>query len=41
MAAQSEQALENLLIKQLESLEYERVSVMSENELLANLKRQL
>ena len=41
MAAQSEQALENLLIKQLESLEYERVSVMSENDLLANLKRQL
>ena len=41
MATQSEQALENQLIKQLESLEYERVSVMSENDLLANLKRQL
>ena len=41
MATQSEQALENLLIKQLESLEYERVAVMSENDLLANLKRQL
>ena len=41
MATQSEQALENLLIKQLESLEYERVAVVSENDLLANLKRQL
>jgi type I restriction enzyme R subunit len=41
MATQSEQALENKLIKQLESLEYERVAVVSENELLANLKRQL
>ncbi len=41
MATQSEQALENKLIKQLESLEYERVAVISEDELLANLKRQL
>lgn len=41
MQTQSEQTLENQLIKQLESLEYERVAVMSENELLANLKRQL
>ena len=41
MATQSEQALENQLIKQLESLEYERVAVLSEDELLANLKRQL
>ena len=41
MATQSEQALENQLIKQLESLEYERVSVVSENDLLANLKCQL
>ena len=41
MATQSEQALENQLIKQLESLEYERVAVMSENDLLSNLKRQL
>ena len=41
MAAQSEQALENLLIKQLESLEYERVAVMSENDLLANLSVRL
>ena len=41
MATQSEQALENQLIKQLESLEYERVAVVSENDLLANLKRQL
>ncbi|MBT4668522.1 MAG: type I restriction endonuclease subunit R, partial [Candidatus Ruthia sp.] len=41
MATQSEQALENQLIKQLESLEYERVAVISEDELLANLQRQL
>ena len=41
MASQSEYALENQLIKQLESLEYERVAVISEDELLANLKRQL
>jgi len=41
MATQSEQALENQLIKQLESLEYERVAVISEDELLTNLKRQL
>ena len=41
MATQGEQALENQLIKQLESLEYERVAVVSENDLLANLKRQL
>ena len=41
MATQSEQALENQLIKQLESLEYERVAVVSENDLIANLKRQL
>ncbi len=41
MATQSEQALENQLIKQLVSLEYERVAVISEDELLANLKRQL
>jgi len=41
MAAQSEQALENLLIKQLESLEYERVTVFTEADLLVNLKSQL
>ena len=41
MAAQTEAALENQLIKQLVSLEYERVAVISEDELLANLKRQL
>ena len=41
MATQSEQALENLLIKQLESLEYERVTVFTEADLLVNLKSQL
>ena len=41
MAAQTEAALESQLIKQLVSLEYERVAVISEDELLANLKRQL
>jgi len=41
MATQSEYALENQLIAQLESLEYERVSVFTEDELLVNLKSQL
>ena len=41
MTTQSEQALENQLIKQLESLEYERVNVGDENALLVNLKKQL
>ena len=41
MTTQSEQALENLLIKQLESLEYERVTVFTEADLLVNLKSQL
>ena len=41
MATQSEQALENQLIKQLESLEYERVTVFTEANLLVNLKSQL
>ena len=41
MATQSEQVLENLLIKQLESLEYERVTVFTEADLLVNLKSQL
>ena len=41
MATQSEVVLEAKLIKQLVSLEYEKVSVVSEDELLANLKSQL
>ena len=41
MATQSEAVLEANLIKQLVSLEYEKVSVVSEDELLANLKSQL
>jgi len=41
MATQSEAVLEANLIKQLVSLEYEKVSVVSEDELLANLKVQL
>jgi type I restriction enzyme R subunit len=41
MATQSEQVLENQLIAQLESLEYERVNILNEDELLANLKSQL
>ena len=41
MATQPEAVLEDKFIKQLVSLEYERVAVISEDELLANLKRQL
>lgn len=41
MATQSEALLEANLIKQLVSLEYEKVSVVSEDELLDNLKSQL
>ncbi len=41
MKHQSEAALESQLITQLQSLEYERVAVTNENELLANLKTQL
>ncbi|SMM99063.1 Type I restriction-modification system, restriction subunit R [uncultured Candidatus Thioglobus sp.] len=41
MSTQSEQALENQLIKQLQALEYERVVVNDETALLANLKSQL
>ena len=41
MATQSEQALENQLIAQLESLEYERVTIPDEPTLLTNLKSQL
>jgi type I restriction enzyme R subunit len=40
-SVQSEQALENQLIAQLESLEYERVAVNNEPALLTNLKSQL
>ena len=41
MATQPEAVLEAKLIKQLVSLEYEKVSVVSEDELLTNLKSQL
>ena len=41
MSSESEAVLEAKLIKQLVSLEYEKVSVVSEDELLANLKSQL
>ena len=41
MPTQSEAVLEANLIKQLVSLEYEKVSVISEDELLVNLKSQL
>ncbi len=41
MPTQSEAVLEANLIKQLESLEYEKILVVTEDELLSNLKRQL
>lgn len=41
MSTQSEAVLETNLIKQLETLEYEKVSVVTEDELLSNLQRQL
>ena len=41
MATQPEAVLEAKLIEQLVSLEYERVAVVNEDALLANLKRQL
>lgn len=41
MTTQSEQALENSLIKQLVSMKYERVEINDEPALLANLKTQL
>ena len=41
MGTQPEAVLEAKLIKQLVSLEYEKVSVVSEDELLSNLKNQL
>ena len=41
MTTQSEQALENKLIQQLETLGFERVRIDTEQELIANLKRQL
>ena len=41
MATQSEQALENQLIRQLEMLGFERVRIDNEQDLVANLRRQL
>ena len=41
MTTQSEQTLEQNLIKQLEGMEYERVQIPDEAALLANLKTQL
>ncbi len=41
MATQSEYALEEALLTQLEGLEYQRVSIDNEAGMLANLKRQL
>ncbi|MFV0543049.1 MAG: hypothetical protein ACK5L8_05085 [Marinicella pacifica] len=41
MTTQSEQTLENNLIKQLSTLGYERVRVTNDKELVANFKVQL
>lgn len=41
MTTQSEQQLENALIAQLETLGWDQVTIADENDLLANLKRQL
>lgn len=41
MSYQSEAALEDLLVKQLKNLDYDRVLLSSENQVLANLKSQL
>ncbi|RBQ32791.1 deoxyribonuclease HsdR [Arcobacter sp. FW59] len=41
MSKQSEALLEDSLIKQLESLDYKKVYIKDENELLENLKKQL
>ena len=41
MTTQSEQALENNLIAQLQEMKYERVNIAHEKDLLANLKTQL
>lgn len=41
MTIQSEQALENKLIDQLVSLEYKKISIKTEEDLLSNLKTQL
>ena len=41
MTTQSEQALENGLIRQLETLGFEKVQIDNEKDLIANLKRQL
>jgi type I restriction enzyme R subunit len=41
MSHQSEQTLENNLIKQLQGLEYDRVEIRDENALIVNLQKQL
>src|SRR3989338_5798995 len=41
MTSQSEQALEDNLIAQLQEMKYERVKIADEKDLLANLKTQL
>lgn len=41
MSTQSEQTLENNLIKQLQDQEYDFVTISNESELLGNLKAQL
>ena len=41
MSTQSELALENALIKQLEGMEYSRIKIDDESGMLANLKHQL
>lgn len=41
MTTQSEQALEDSLVKQLTELGHNFVTIKDENELLANLKKQL
>ena len=41
MTTQSEQALENNLIQQLQTLGFERIHIDNETDLIANLKRQL
>jgi type I restriction enzyme, R subunit len=41
MTTQSEQALENSLLFQLQQMKYERVIIANENDLVANLKKQI
>ena len=41
MTSQPEQILENNLVLQLQKLGYQKVSIKDENDLLANLKKQL